>query len=87
MTHNILIPSHGSAFLPVVLQVAEETKESVDAVHEIVDETNRGVKNIEALLKSCKLETSSWRCENILNIPHNCDCRYVLFPRFPCCLG
>ncbi|XP_062403275.1 mixed lineage kinase domain-like protein [Sardina pilchardus] len=37
-----------------LLQVAEEMKESVDAVHDIVDETNRGVKNIEAMLKSLR---------------------------------
>lgn len=58
------------ALFPVVLQVSEETKESVDAMHEKVDETSRGVKNIEAMLKSCKLKTSSWRWENSFNISH-----------------
>ncbi|XP_041966903.1 mixed lineage kinase domain-like protein isoform X2 [Alosa sapidissima] len=40
--------------LQKLLQVAEETKGSVHAVHDIVDETNRGVKNIEAMLKSLR---------------------------------
>ncbi|XP_063052326.1 mixed lineage kinase domain-like protein [Engraulis encrasicolus] len=44
--------------LQKLLEVAEAMKEGVDAVHEVVDETSRDVKNIKTMLESLKTSCS-----------------------------